>query len=202
MLGEAARLAASNVIWTARNHIYKLHHLIETPEFEKAVKAVLSHDIVWTSGMGKAFQISSKFAGSLASNGIRSASIHPGDALHGTLGVIRDKDLLVVFSNSSKTTEIIKMIDKLKCEIICITGNPRGKITKKATIVLNYDKVKEACPLGLTPTTSTTMMLVLSDAIAMAAQATKGLTYAQYAVFHHEGYLGQIARQKEKDHGS
>lgn len=149
--------------------------------------------------MGKCSHIADKLASTLASNNRPAAFIHSGEALHGGLGAIQNGDVLVALSNSGKTDEVIKVIEKVKLKgarVILITSNPNSQIAADCDVVLLIDSVQEACPLGLTPTTSITLMLVICDALAMATQVMTRLTYADYAINHHHGYLGEVARRK------
>jgi arabinose-5-phosphate isomerase len=190
--------AAIKVFDYAIKNLRQARKLVKTHEFRRVVD-MLSASRIWCSGMGKAGLISHKLAATLACNGRPAAYIHAGEALHGDFGSIQRGDVVVVFSNSGKTDEVGQVAVKSKTVgafLIMITGNNKTEISKKADLVLCYGKIKEACPLGLTPTTSTIIMMALADAIAMEVQCRVGLTYDRYALNHHSGYLGQLAKDQ------
>jgi arabinose-5-phosphate isomerase len=175
--------------------------LIYTPEFEKAVKLLSTHRI-WVTGMGKAGSIGHKFSSTLASNGRPAAYIHAGEALHGDFGAIQRGDVLVAISNSGRTDEVIRVAIKAKkigAKVILLTGHPRTRLAEMADVVLCYGEIKEACPLGLTPTTSIIVILAICDALALAVQTTVGTTVEQYYTNHHAGYLGKKARRESRN---
>jgi arabinose-5-phosphate isomerase len=168
--------------------------------FEQAVRII--HGCpgkIITTGMGKAGIIARKVASTLCSNGIPAAFVHPGEAAHGDLGILRKGDVILAFSTSGKTREVIEMLELAHhfgiAHIIGITSHPDSAIRKLATVVLNMGIVEEPCPLGLTPTASTTVMLAMGDALSLVVMELKGLTRRQYGLRHHAGYLGHKARQ-------
>jgi arabinose-5-phosphate isomerase len=192
--------AALKVFDYAISNLRQARKLVRTNEFRRAVD-MLSASRIWCSGMGKAGLQAHKLAATLACNGRPAAYVHAGEALHGDFGSIQRGDVVVAFSNSGKTDEISQVAVKSKAVgafLILITGNKKTEIAKKADLVLCYGKVKEACPLGLTPTTSTIVMMALADAVAMEVQCRLGLTYDKYALNHHSGYLGQKARDQDQ----
>lgn len=192
-------IAAARVVFVnAIKIIVDLDHIIYSKEFRRAVDLITTHRI-WASGVGKASLAARKLATTIACNGISAGFIHAADALHGDFGAIQRGDVLVAFSNSGKTNEVIQVADKAKrigARVILITGESNSEIAKRADVVICYNKVDEACPLGLTPTTSVVAMLVIADALAMASQVRVGLTYRKYAINHHAGYLNQLAKLK------
>ena len=156
---------------------------------------------VITSGIGKAGQIALNIATTLSSTGTPAVFLHPAEAQHGDLGVIQPGDVLLCISNSGETREIlelIELIDKLyqysSISVIAITGNIQSSLAEKADHVLWTGIVKEVCPLGLTPTTSTTVMNVIGDILVVLIMEHIGFTRADYALRHHGGYLGKKAR--------
>jgi len=158
---------------------------------------------VIASGMGKAGQIAANIATTLSSTGTPAIFLHPSEAQHGDLGVIRANDVLVVLSNSGKTREIIELVELThnlyeKVPLIVITGNPDGELPKIAEVSIFTGNPKEVCALGLTPTTSTTMMTVIGDILVVLEMKKIGFTNADYAKRHHGGYLGQKSRSKAK----
>lgn len=190
----------SKVFDYAIESLIKSKEIISNPNFEKIV-GIISSKRVWSLGVGKASLVARKFAATLASNRISAAHLHAGDMLHGDFGAVKSGDVMIAFSNSGMTDEIYYVFEKAKelgIITVLITGCSNGKIAVISDYVLDYGKIEEACPLGLTPTTSIVVMLVVSDALAMEAQLRVGLTFDQYAVSHHKGYLGQISREKSQ----
>ena len=156
---------------------------------------------VVASGMGKAGQIAENIATTLSSTRTSAVFLHPSEAQHGDLGVIRENDVLVVLSNSGKTREIIELVELThnlyeKVPLIVITGNPDGELPKIAEVSIFTGNPKEVCALGLTPTTSTTAMTVIGDILVVLEMKKIGFTFADYAKRHHGGYLGQKSRSK------
>lgn len=154
---------------------------------------------VIASGMGKAGQIAENIATTLSSTGTPAVFLHPSEAQHGDLGVIRENDVLIVLSNSGKTREIIELVALThnlyaKVPLIVITGNPDGELPEIAEVSLFTGNPKEVCALGLTPTTSTTAMTVIGDILVVLEMKKIGFTHADYAKRHHGGYLGQKSR--------
>ena len=148
------------------------------------------------SGMGKAGQIAINMATTFSSTGTPAVFLHPADAQHGDLGVIQKNDALLLISNSGKTREIIELYDLARdlythIPIILITGNPDGPISQIADVTIYTGKPDEVCPLGLTPTTSTTVMTVIGDVLVVQMMKRIGFTAADYAKRHHGGYLGR-----------
>src|SRR5215471_310996 len=157
---------------------------------------------VITTGMGKVGIIAVKVATTLSSTGTPACFLHPGDAAHGDLGLVGKHDVMVTFSNSGKTREVREMIARAKqlngMHLIAITGHRNSPIAHQSDVVLCIGAVKEAYPLGLTPTVSTTAMLALADALAIVLMEKKQFTKADYAKFHHGGYLGKKARKEAR----
>lgn len=156
---------------------------------------------VVTSGMGKAGQIALNIATTFSSTGTPSVFLHPSEAQHGDLGVIQKNDILLVISNSGKTREIIELLDLKSAlhkniPVIVITSNPESELAEKADHILLTGKPKEVCTLGLTPTTSTTIMTVIGDALVVLLEEKIGFTREDYAKRHHGGYLGEKSRAK------
>lgn len=146
------------------------------------------------TGMGKSGHIGSKIAATLASTGSPAFFVHPGEASHGDLGMITDKDVVLALSNSGETGEILTIlpiIKRLGVPLISLTGNPNSTLSKAANTNLDASVEKEACPLGLAPTTSTTVALVLGDALAVALLDAKGFTAEDFALSHPGGSLGR-----------
>ena len=154
---------------------------------------------VVASGMGKAGQIALNIATTFSATGTPAIFLHPSDAQHGDLGVIQPNDILLLVSNSGKTLEIIELCDLVKnlgytLKIIVITGNPDSDLGNRADVTISTGHPQEVCPLGLTPTTSTTVMTVIGDALVVILMKRLGFTAAEYAKRHHGGYLGIKSR--------
>ena len=146
------------------------------------------------TGMGKSGHIAGKIAATLASTGSPAFFVHPGEASHGDLGMITPKDVVLALSNSGNTTEIltiVPIIKRLGVPLICMTGNPDSPLATEATINLDVGVEKEACPLGLAPTSSTTVALVMGDALAVALLEARGFTEEDFALSHPGGSLGR-----------
>ncbi len=157
---------------------------------------------VVVSGLGKAGQIGHNIATTLSSTGTPSVFLHPSEAQHGDLGIIQANDLLFLISNSGKTREILELLPlarKLFPEMrsIGLTGHPENELGRMVDVCLSTGYPKEVCPLGLTPTTSTTVMTVLGDILVVLMMEKIGFTKNAYALRHHSGYLGQKSRGDE-----
>lgn len=172
--------------------------------YEKAVDAIIrcvhqKGGKLVTSGMGKAGQIAMNIATTFCSTGTPAVYLHPSEAQHGDLGVLQPNDVMLLISNSGKTREIIELVqlaDNLYPNLpkIVITGDPDSLLATESDIVLSTGGTPEVCPLGLTPTTSTTMMTVIGDVLVVNVMTKTGFTKAQYAKRHHGGYLGHLSR--------
>jgi arabinose-5-phosphate isomerase len=146
------------------------------------------------TGMGKSGHIAGKIAATLASTGSPAFFVHPGEASHGDLGMITPKDVVIALSNSGNTTElltIVPIIKRLGVPLISMTGNTDSPLATEATINLNVGVENEACPLGLAPTSSTTVALVMGDALAVALLEARGFTEEDFALSHPGGTLGR-----------
>ncbi len=174
-------------------------------DYFKAVEMIVEHVCrkkgkLVTSGMGKAGQIASNIATTFSSTGITSCFLHPSEAQHGDLGILSENDLMLLISNSGKTREILELIDLARnliphIQFIAITGNGESPLAQAADICLLTGNPKEVCPLGLTPTTSTTVMTVMGDLLVVNTMKATGFSSADYAKRHHGGYLGTVSRQ-------
>jgi len=154
------------------------------------------------TGMGKAGIIGQKFSATLSSTGTSSFWLHAAEAVHGDLGRIEEKDVVVVLSYSGETEEIknlIPFIRQIGAKIIAITGNLRSSLSRYVDGFINVKIDKEACPLGLAPTTSTTAMLAACDAVSVVLQKIKGFKEKDFAFFHPRGSLGRKLLLKVKD---
>ncbi|OQX83830.1 MAG: hypothetical protein B6D53_01495 [Candidatus Omnitrophica bacterium 4484_49] len=146
------------------------------------------------TGMGKAGIIAQKISATLASTGTPSLWLHPAEAVHGDLGRVTRDDVVIALSNSGETEEITKflpIIKRIGACLIAITGNPKSTLAKYSDVVINAKVEKEACPFNLAPTASTTAMLAIGDALAIALLELKGFKEDDYALFHPAGTLGK-----------
>ncbi|EIX7964358.1 KpsF/GutQ family sugar-phosphate isomerase [Campylobacter coli] len=154
------------------------------------------------SGMGKSGHIGAKIAATLASTGTPSFFIHPGEALHGDLGMLTPEDVLIAISNSGETEEILKIIPAIKkreIPLIVMCGKKNSTLVKQGDIFLNIAVEKEACPLQLAPMSSTTATLVMGDALAAALMKVRNFKPDDFALFHPGGSLGRRLLTKVKD---
>ncbi len=146
------------------------------------------------AGIGKSGHVARKIAATMASTGTPAYFVHPGEASHGDLGMITGNDVVLLLSNSGENAELSDLIHytrRFGMKLIAMTGNAEGTLAKHADIILLLPKSPEACPNGLAPTTSTTMMMALGDALAVALLERTGLTPEQFHAFHPGGKLGQ-----------
>ncbi|MDE6628448.1 MAG: SIS domain-containing protein [Muribaculaceae bacterium] len=175
-----------------------------TPAYDKAVELIVEHvhrrgGKLVTSGMGKAGQIAMNIATTFSSTGIPAVNLHPSEAQHGDLGVLQPHDVMLLISNSGKTREILELVELARriypaIPIIVITGHEDSSLARLADACLPTGGAPEVCPLGLTPTTSTTLMTVIGDVLVVNVMKITGFTRQDYALRHHGGYLGQAAR--------
>jgi len=179
-----------------------------TEGYERAVGLIIKHvhqlgGTLITTGMGKAGQIAMNIATTFSSTGTPAFFLHPSEAQHGDLGIIRKNDIILLISNSGKTRELIELVS-LACglvgdiPVIVITSNPKSQLAKDAAVCLETGSPKEVCILGLTPTTSTTVMTVIGDLLVVSVMNEIGFNSSDYAKRHHGGYLGAKSRQQSK----
>jgi arabinose-5-phosphate isomerase len=149
---------------------------------------------VIVSGMGKSGHVARKIAATLASTGTPSAYVHPGEASHGDLGMITPHDAILALSNSGETPELTDVVNysrRFAIPLVAMTGRADSALAQAADVALILPKVGEACPMGLAPTTSTTMMMALGDGLAVALLERKGFSSADFQIFHPGGQLGR-----------
>ena len=163
--------------------------------FVNAVNMIMeSSGRVVVTGMGKSGHIARKVSATLSSTGTPSIWLHPAEGIHGDLGMVTADDIILAFSKSGETTEIINLLPSLRrigAKIISIVGNHNSTLAKNSDVILDASVEKEACPLGLAPTTSTTVSLALGDALAVVLLSRHHFTPDQFAVFHPGGSLGR-----------
>ncbi|TFH27160.1 MAG: SIS domain-containing protein [Bacteroidia bacterium] len=176
-----------------------------TPDYLEVVELIFDHvhtrgGKVIASGMGKAGHVANHMATTLSSTGTPALFLHPSEAQHGDLGIIRENDVLLVLSNSGKTREILELVELTHLlhpgiPVVIITGNPDGPLSRQSRLVLYTGNPQEVCPLGLTPTTSATTMAVIGDVLVVLMMKKIGFTAGDYARRHHGGYLGEKSRE-------
>jgi len=177
-----------------------------TDSYDKAVEMICNHihkqgGTLITSGMGKAGLVAMNIATTFSSTGTPAYFLHPSEAQHGDLGIMRQNDLMLLISNSGKTRELEELVNLTKgfvpdVKYILITSNPDSSLAVTADVCLLTGAPEEVCPLGLTPTTSTTIMTVIGDLLVVSVMKKIGFTNDDYAKRHHGGYLGEKSRSK------
>ena len=185
---------AKRVFEIESNEIANLSSLL-TIDFEEAVNSIFKcRGKLIVSGIGKSAIVGKKIASTLTSTGTPSFFLHPSDALHGDLGMVEKGDIVLLISNSGETDEILKLIPSFKQQeniIISISGNQDSSLAKNSNFNLNISVTKEACPLQLAPTSSTTSTMAMGDALAVALMNLKGFKDVNFAKFHLGGTLGK-----------
>lgn len=163
--------------------------------FVEAVRLILGcSGRIAVSGLGKAGNIGVKIQATLASTGTPAYVLHPVEALHGDLGMIRPQDVLLGLSKSGETQELVCLfprISKIGCRVILLTARTQSKCAQLADVVIDIGDTPEACPLGMAPSSSTAAMLAVGDALALTVMEKKNIRPEQYAVFHPSGALGR-----------
>jgi arabinose-5-phosphate isomerase len=172
-------------------------------DFEQACRLILkARGRVVVTGMGKPGFIAQKVSATLSSTGTPSLFLHPAEALHGDLGRVTRDDVLLIFSNSGQTEEILKilpLVKKIGVRSVAFTGNKNSSLAKSSDVVLDVSVKKEACPMNLAPTASTTAMLAMGDALALALLEMKGFKPEDFAFYHPGGNLGRKLLLKVSD---
>ncbi len=171
--------------------------------FEKIINFLAKNKgRIIVTGMGKPGFIAQKVSATMSSTGTPSLYLHPAEALHGDLGRVTREDVIIAFSNSGETEEVIKLIPILKkigVKIVAITGNKKSTLAANSDFSIDSSIEKEACPMGLAPTTSTTVMLAIGDAIAVALLEKKNFQPKDFALYHPGGVLGKRLLLEVKD---
>jgi len=171
--------------------------------FEKALGLILkTKGRVVVCGMGKTGIIAQKFSATLASTGSPSLFLHTVEAIHGDLGKVTADDAVIIISNSGsgdEMTQLLPLLKKIGCKIVSLTGNTKSILAKYSDVVLDVSVKKEACPLGLAPTASTTATLAMADALAVCLLELKGFKEKDFAFFHPGGALGRRLLLKVED---
>lgn len=185
--------------------IQALQAIPETNDYEAAIQLILERvhrqgGRLITSGMGKAGQIAHNIATTFSSTGTPAYFLHPSEAQHGDLGMVCEGDLMLLISNSGKTREVLELIELTRrmypeFPFILITGNVQSPLAELVDVCLSTGNPAEVCPLGMTPTTSTTVMTVLGDLLVVSVMQRIGFGLEQYSLRHHGGYLGDKSRR-------
>ena len=188
--------------------IQAIHRIPLSDAYDRAIELIIlqvhqKNGKLICSGMGKAGQVASNIATTFSSTGTPAYFLHPSDAQHGDLGILRENDLMLLISNSGKTREIIELVVLARqlipdIRFIVITSNEESELAKSADICLLTGNPPEVCALGLTPTTSTTVINVIGDLLVVETMKRINFTVAEYAKRHHGGYLGAVSRMQSK----
>lgn len=164
-------------------------------KFEKAVKILFkTTGRVVTTGMGKSGIIARKISATLTSTGSPSVFLHPSEALHGDIGIIHNDDVVMALSSSGETGEVLRLLDYIKrigVQLITLVGNPQSTLAKESDVFLDCSVEQEACPIGLVPSTSTTLALAVGDALAIALMEKKGFSEENFRYYHPGGSIGK-----------
>lgn len=171
-------------------------------QFDRAVEMVLAcKGSVVVTGVGKPWLIGQKISATMASTGTPSFALHPAEAVHGDLGRVRNTDVVLAISNSGASEEVVRLLPLLKRDgvpLIGMTGRMESELARFSDVVLNMGRMEEACPLQLAPSVSTTAMLAMGDALALAVMERRGFTKEDYARFHPGGALGRRLMRVEE----
>jgi arabinose-5-phosphate isomerase len=179
-----------------------INQISVTEAFEDAVNLLLAcQGKVITTGIGKAGYIANKFSATLSSTGTPAFFVHPAEAGHGDLGMVNPEDIIIAFSTSGKSIEVIEMLGNARqlgvSRVIGITSHPESPLRELSELVLDMgSNIIEPCPLKVTPSASIAVMQAISDAIALTLMELKGFTTHDYGMRHHKGYLGSVTRQQ------
>jgi len=193
-VGKDILETAKRVIDIEIKQLQRLKNCIDQ-NFERAVQILLNcKGKVVVTGIGKSGIIGKKIAATLASTGTPAFFLHPAEALHGDLGMVSKEDVVIAISNSGNSSEVLAMLPyfkRLGVPIIAITNNPDSELAKRSDVVLKLCVEREACPLNLAPTSSTTNTLVLGDALAVALMKLRGFSKRDFGLRHPAGNLGR-----------
>jgi len=194
--------SAKRVLINESKAIARLADRIDS-DFTKIIEMLAKNKgRIIVTGMGKPGFIAQKVSATLSSTGTPSLYLHPAEALHGDLGRVTRNDVIIAFSNSGETEEMVKLlpiIKKIGAKLIAVTGNKRSTMAVNSNFVIDSSVDREACPMGLAPTTSTTAMLAIGDALAVALLERKNFQPKDFAFFHPGGALGKRLILKVED---
>ena len=200
-----------NLISILEQEAEAVRNIPVTEEYENAISLIInkvheSGGVLITSGMGKAGHVAMNIATTFSSTGTPAYFLHPSEAQHGDLGILRKNDIMLLISNSGKTRELVELVQLARrlvedMQYIVITSNPDTPLARESAACLYTGSPKEVCPLGLTPTTSTTVMTVIGDLLVVSVMKRINYGNADYAKRHHGGYLGLKSRQRSREGG-
>lgn len=194
-MSENLQTFAREVIEAEAGAVRAMAAVVATPAFARAVAMIRDcRASVLCSGVGKAGHIARKIAATLSSTGTPSHFLSPADAVHGDLGAVRNGDVVIIFSASGESDEIVRMLSivkKLDHPVIALTSSKTSSLGRFANVVLEMGRIEEACPLRLAPSASTTAMLALGDALALSVMTVRNFSAEEFAVFHPAGQLGR-----------
>jgi len=163
--------------------------------FEKAVHILFkTKGRIVTTGMGKSGLIARKISATLTSTGTPSVFLHPSEALHGDIGIINNSDVVLALSSSGETFEVLRLLDYIKrigVKLISLVGHPQSTLARESDVFIDCSIEKEACPIGLVPSTSTTLALAVGDAISIALMEKKGFSEEDFRYYHPGGFIGK-----------
>ena len=187
-------MITDNIISILEKEAEAVRNIPVSERYEDAVDLIIDHvhnkgGKLITSGMGKAGQIAMNIATTFSSTGTPASFLHPSEAQHGDLGIVRKNDIMLLISNSGKTRELLELVNLTRglvpdMKFIVITGNPESPLANEATICLPTGAPAEVCPLGLTPTTSTTVMTVIGDILVVSTMKKINFSNKDYAKRH------------------
>src|SRR5687768_1751325 len=194
LMDEDVRQFAKQVIDTEAAAVRAMGAAVDE-SFEKAVRLIADCPCaLLTTGIGKAGHIARKVSATFASTGTPSHFLSPTDAVHGDLGAVRKGDVILIFSSSGESDEILRLLSivkKLDHPVIAVTASRNSGLGRHANVVLKMGAIEEACPLGLAPSASTTAMMALGDALALSVMKVRKFTTDDFALFHPAGQLGR-----------
>ena len=175
-------------------------------DYDRAIELIIEHVYrrggkLVASGMGKAGQVALNIATTFSSTGTPGVFLHPGEAQHGDIGVLQPNDVMLLISNSGTTREMLDLVALTKdlhpeIPVIAMTGNPESELSRLSDVTLLTGGAPEVCPLGLTPTTSTTVMTAIGDVLIVNVMNLIGLSSKEYSKRHHGGFLGHKSRKE------
>ena len=193
-MDDSIRQFASQVIEAEADAVRRMADVVDE-SFVRAAKLILDcPGAVLTTGVGKAGIIARKISATFSSTGTPSHWLDPTDALHGDVGCIRDSDIVLIFSYSGESDEILRLLSvvrKLGHQVISITASERNSLAADSQVVLKLGRIDEACPMGLAPSATTTAMLALGDALALSVMKLRRFTEQDFALYHPAGQLGR-----------
>lgn len=185
--------AALIALEATRNRLERMGAIV--PAIEQAAELILAAPRLIVTGMGKCSHIGRKIAATMQSTGQRACFLHPGEALHGDLGMLENRDAVLALSNSGETGEVLHVAHQATGPLVVITSQAQSALARRAAALLLIPDGPEGDTLGRAPMASSTAMLVAGDMLAAQLMAQRGFTEQQFLALHHGGYLGQAIRE-------